>query len=172
MPRALDIDWRRAQARVLQGVALTDVAKEMRVSYSTLHKRCTREHWLKPKDVEWDSNNLDELGRVWRQRSIKVCSAWLKELEGAPVDRRRKVARADVQSIKDLVETGMRALGLDKETASTRITIGLYAGASGASVVPNGEPKQAQVIDVQASTIEPSSASQAQSGVDTVLDGQ
>ena len=166
MPAALPKDWKTAEALYFQGVQPGKISKDLDIPYSALNARITRGQWSKRRQglVVSASQNIAERATSWRLLAIDAVDRFFQALRALPKSRLDKLQRADVQNLKDLVETGLKAYGLDKETASTRITIGLYDGASGASVVPSGEPKQVQVIDVQASVQDPIGANQAEAG--------
>jgi hypothetical protein len=146
------------------------ISKDLDIPLSTLSQRITRQGWAKRKQnlSKEVGTSIEERAKSWRLLAIDAVDRFFQALRALPKSRLDKLQRQDVQNLKDLVETGLKAYGLDKEAASTRITIGLYAGASGASVVQGSEPKQAQVIDVQCSTADVSGASQAEAGVDCV----
>ena len=164
----LQRDWKTIESLYLQGVSPTKIAKDYDVQYPTLIARIKRGQWSERKQAVSTSAhyNIEERAKSWRLLAIDAVDRFFQALRALPKSRLDKLQRQDVQNLKDLVETGLRAYGLDKETASTRITIGLYSGQSGATAVLNGEPKQAQVIDVQASVVDPIGASQADAGPD------
>jgi hypothetical protein len=168
MPAALPKDWKTAESLYFQGVLPSVISKDLDIPLSTLSQRITRQGWAKRKQSlsKEVGTSIEERAKSWRLLAIDAVDRFFQALRALPKSRLDKLQRQDVQNLKDLVETGLKAYGLDKEAASARITIGLYSGQSGASMVPGCDAKQAQVIDVQGVTAEASSASQAQSGVD------
>jgi hypothetical protein len=144
MPAALEKDWTLAQALYNQGVAPAKICKRLGIPAPTLSQRITRQGWKTKRDeLSKDVGQiLEERGRQWRFLAIDSVDRFMDALTRLPKQRVDKVARADVQSLKDLIETGLKAYGLDKGDP-VQVRIGVWVGSSEAGVRP-------KTIDVQA----------------------
>jgi hypothetical protein len=171
--RIYDYDTMRRE--YLQGDTISVISKRHNANAASVSVYASRHGWtdLRRKAEQEVANavkdirgkGMPERAARWTYRAAdaadRALEAWLA-LEPA---KKRDEVRVDAQTVDKLIDAGRKAYGLDRDQGQTRITIGLYAGASGASVVPSGEPKQAQVIDIEARPAEASSASQAEAGV-------
>jgi len=144
MPAALVKDWVLAQNLYNQGLAPHVIAKRLDIPLATLSARINRQKWVAKRDqLQRDVGQvLEERGRQWRFLAIDSVDRFMDALTRLPKNRVDKVARADVQSLKDLIETGLKAYGLDKGDP-VQVRIGVWVGSSEAKVQP-------KTIDVQA----------------------
>ena len=155
-------NWNLIKSLYLQGVSPTKLSQEHDVPYGTLVARIKRGKWKTEQQELSQAVRTDLVGRgqQWRLWAIDAADRFLNALRALPKNRVDKLSRQDVQSLRDVIEAGLRAYGLDKQGAEP-IRLGVYIG-SGAQVVLKSGNEHVQAIGVQGPIIDCGSAAQAQ----------
>ena len=152
MPAPLQVDWNLAKDLYFKGVLPSKIAPQVGVKLPTLSQRITREGWAVQKAELSKSVTevMAERGKSWRYMAIDAVDRFMQALRSLPKARIDKLSRQDVQNLRDLVETGMRAYGMDRDQGHVRVQIGIFSGGRHSYNVPAKDGGQAQVIDAEA----------------------
>ena len=162
MPAALQRNWKLAEALYLQGVGPAKIAQDLDIPINTLNGRICRGRWVQRKQEVGQRVVADLQGRAqqWRVWAIDAADRFLNALRALPKSRVDKLSRQDVQSLRDVIEAGLRAYGLDRAGTET-IRLGVYV-ANGAQVVLKSAHGPTQAVAMQGPVIDCECAPQAQ----------
>jgi hypothetical protein len=150
MPKALPVDYTKARDLYLQGVPSVVIAQQLGIPIDTLKARITRGKWVAARqDV---SAELPERGAKWRNRIATLVNRLTDAAIAMPDARLRKLARPDVQSIRDLVSMGMQAYGLDQAGSGPTVQIAVY-NKGGYTKVGTDEKPHSPSMDSQSSQV-------------------
>jgi len=138
MPAALQADYTRARDLYLQGVSTNQIAEDLNIPIGTLKARITRGRWRNQKLEVLTA--LPERGIAWRNRAATLVNRLTDAAMNMPEQRLRKLLRADVQSVRDLISTGMQVYGLDQPGSGTTVQIAVYNKTGYTRVEPDSPP--------------------------------
>ena len=124
MPAALKKDYGRALDLYIQGVQPAQIAHDLDIPIGTLQAQIHRGKWRSAK-LEL-LQTLPERGVQWRNRAATLVNRLTDAAMNMPEARLRKLLRADVQSVRDLIATGMQVYGLDQPGSGTTVQIAVY----------------------------------------------
>ena len=161
MPAPIVADWKLIESLFLQGVGATQLANDTGVAVATINQRARRGGWVKlRKELNGRvAVDLAERAKSWRTAAIGAADRFLEAIRLMPQARVNKLARQDVQNLRDVIEAGLRAYGLDK-AGTEPIRLGVYVG-SGAQVVLKSGNAPMQAIGMQGPIIDCECAAQA-----------
>ena len=149
-------DQTRARDLYLQGLPPAKIASELNVSIGALHAAIKRHKWAVAKrDL---SQSFEERGKTWREKAAQAVERLLDAFRLLPDKRLRALARADVQSLRDIVATGMEVYGLDQQSQAPKVQVAVYNKGGWVRVgegMDYGDPaksKGPECIDVASST--------------------
>ena len=163
MPAALQRNWKLAEALYLQGVGPAKIAQDLDIPINTLNGRICRGKWVQRKQDVGQRVVADLQGRAqqWRVWAIDAADRFLNALRALPKSRVDKLSRQDVQSLRDVIEAGLRAYGLDKQ-GDQPLRLGVYIGGTGTQVVLKSAHGPTQAVAMQGPVIDCGCAPQAQ----------
>jgi hypothetical protein len=145
-------DQTRARDLYLQGLPPARIAAELGISPGALAAAIKRHRWAAAKrDL---SLSFGERGKRWREKAAMAVERLLDAFRLLPDQRLRALARADVQSLRDIVATGMEVYGLDRDQPGARVQVAVYDRGGWVRVDSGGAPesRSAECIDVASAT--------------------
>ena len=95
------------------------------------------------------SETLETRAKNWRLKAFDLADRLIDAAAKLPASRFKELKRPDVQSFLDVVSLGIKAYGLDKQTESGGVRLGVYLNCTPTDPVANAKP--AQVVDAEAS---------------------
>jgi len=148
---ALAKDWHLAKALYIQGLPPSQIAKDLDIPIGTLSQRITRQKWAQARqEMSQDvSETLETRAKNWRLKAFDLADRLIDAAAKLPASRFKELKRPDVQSFLDVVSLGIKAYGLDKQTESGGVRLGVYLNCTPTDPVANAKP--AQVVDAEAS---------------------